>query len=219
MLKKLYFKIMIISLLVLSLIFFGCSNSVKYVCSDGSIVSDTSKCSSFANSNSITKPEVSSSNVFTLVKGESVFFEGKKITLVDLFSDGGSIFSVSGVSAEVSSTKNLEIINGLEITVQNINYNFTNLDLSTVSFKVNTFVLDKDEYLFFVNEPLTIDKSTIILQGVTPSYLIVDTDNVLGIKIYPGSSKVISGLNITSVKSFPHGIRADDYAILRINKV
>lgn len=213
-------KLFLVSALIFSLfIFFGCSKSVKYVCSDGSVVSDTSRCAPVPSLNSITQPEVSSPDVFRLAKGESVFFEGKKITLVNLLSNGKSTFSVSGVSVEVESTKKLEIINGLEIVVQSIDYNFTSPDLSTISFKVSPLVLNSDEYLFFVGEPLIIDRSTITLRGVTPSYIVVDTDDVLGMKIYPGGSKVVSGLNITSVKSFPHGIRADDYAILRINKV
>lgn len=210
-------RILIFCLLVF--LFAGCSQSVRYVCSDGSVVSDPSKCPPSEKYQSpITEPTVTPSDVFTLKKGDSMDFEGKKVKLLDVLNEGTTSFDVSGVEGEIKGTKTLEIINGLEIVVERINYIFTNPDSSSAYFRLRTFIPNATEYLFFADKPQIVEGVEVILTGVTSSYVLVDAGDVSGMKIYPGSSKEISGLNVTNVEAFPHGIRAEDYAILRIVK-
>jgi len=198
----------------------GCAETVKYICSDGSVVANPSACPLPENpSPQITTPEVTPSDIFVLKKEESIHVFGKKVTLDDVFDDGKTVVDVNGIAREIKSTKYLEIIDGLEVIVQSINFVVTDPDSSSATLKINPLTLNNSEYLFFVDEPQVVYDVEVTLEGVTPSYILVDTDDVLGMKIYPGSSKIISGLNITNVRVFPHGIRAEDYAILRIYRI
>ncbi len=195
----------------------GCQQSVKYVCSDGSVVTDASQCPPAEEvESSITPSEVISTDVFTMRGDESIDFEGKNVKLVEVLSDGKTLVEVSGVQREIKSTKQLEIINGLEIVVQSISYVFTDPASSSATLKINTLVLGEDEYLFYVDRPQVVEDVEVTLSGVTSSYILVGTEQVPGMKIYPGSSKVVSGLSITNLKAFPRGVRAEDYAILKI---
>lgn len=210
----------ILILLALVFLFAGCGQSVKYVCSDGSVVSDASKCPPSEEYKApVTEPTVMPTDVFTLKKGESMAFEGKDVKLVDVLDNGRTIFSVSGVKTEIKGTKELEIINGLEVFVDKVNYVFVDPASSNAYFKLRMFVPNASEYLFFTDTPQNVDGIQVTLTGVTPTYVLVDGGNVRGMKIYAGSSKEIDGLNVTNVRAFPHGIRVEDYAILRIVKV
>ncbi len=216
--KKGNWVLVFVALLSLFLLY-GCGQSVKYVCSDGSVTTDTSKCPPAGKPiASITESKVTSQDIFTLKKGESIVFKDKKVKLLDVFSDGITYIDVSGVTREIKATNQLEIINGLEIVVKGLNYVVTNPDSSTAILKINPLVLNSSEYLFFIDDSQVVENVEVTLKGVTPSYVLVDTPSALGMKIYPGSSKVFSGLNITNVKAFPRGVRAEDYAILRITK-
>jgi hypothetical protein len=210
----------VLIIFVLLLFLAGCSQSVKYVCSDGSVVKDASDCPSPEETqNAISTPEViTKTDTYNLKKSESMDFDGKSVKLKDVFDDGRTIVDVSGVAREIKSTKYLEIINGLEVTVMGITYQSTDPDASSATLKLNKLALNQSEYLFFNDQPQVIDKVEVTLSGVTPSYIIVDTGDVLGMKIYPGSSKVVSGINITNVRAFPRGVRSEDYAILRVVK-
>ncbi len=212
--------VLIFALMLFLPLLYGCGQSVKYVCSDGSVTTDTSKCPPAGQPiTSITESKVIPQDVFTLQKGESIMFDGKKVRLLDVFSDGITYIDVSGVTREIKATNQLEIINGLEVIVKGLNYVVTDPDSSTATLKIDTLVLNSSEYLFFVDNPQVVEGVEVTVKGITPSYILVDTPNVLGMKIYPGNSKVFSGLNITNVKAFPRGIRVEDYAILRITRV
>jgi len=207
-------------LLVLVFLFAGCQQPVKYVCSDGSVVSDASLCPQEEEEpeTTIAPPEVTSTDTFVMKIGESVDFEGKAVKLLDVSNDGKTLVEVSGVVREIRSTKQVEIINGLEVVVLTISYVNTDPDSSMATLKFSPLTLGYDEYLFYVDKPQSIEGVEVTLTGVASSYILVDTDEVSGMKIYPGSSKIVSGLNITNFKAFPRGIRVEDYAILRITK-
>ncbi len=210
---------LVFALILFIPLLYGCGKSVKYVCSDGSVTTDTSKCPPAGQSiTSITESKVIPQDIFTLRKGESIVFKDKKVKLLDVFSDGITYVDVSGVMREIKATNQMEIINGLEVIVRNLNYVVTDPDSSTATLKLSPLILNSSEYLFFVDNPQVVEGVEVTVKGITPSYILVDTPNVLGMKIYPGNSKVFSGLNITNVKAFPRGIRAEDYAILRITR-
>ncbi len=206
-------------LLLFVLLFIGCGESVKYVCSDGSVVSDASLCPRPEEPKQITKPEVKPQGVYTMTKGNSMNFEGKVVKLLDVFNNGGTHFYVSGVSTEIKATKELEIINGVEIVVQSIQYNNTNPELSSATFTIKKFVPNENEYLLFVDKPQIVDGVEITLKGVSSSYVLVDLGEFEYMKIYPGMSKEIGGFNVTNVKAFPHGRRIEDYAILKVVRI
>ncbi len=78
--------------LLLVFLFVGCSKSVNYVCSDGSVVDDASKCPPPEETESpISPPEVTPVDTFTLKRGESVEVEGKVVKLTDVFDDGRTV--------------------------------------------------------------------------------------------------------------------------------
>ncbi|MEM4245433.1 MAG: hypothetical protein QXR60_04495 [Candidatus Nanoarchaeia archaeon] len=211
-------KRLISFLLFFVLLFFGCSESVKYVCSDGSVVSDASLC---PRPEEPKPPEIkiTSEGTYTLTKGESMTFEGKEIKLLDVLYGGRTLFYVSGVATEIKATKELEIINGIEIVVQSIYYNNTNPELSSATFTIKRFIPKENEYLFFVDQPKIIEGVEVTLTGVSSSYVLVDLGEFEDMKIYPGSSKEIDGFNVTNVKAFPHGRRIEDYAILKVVRI
>lgn len=193
----------------------GCSERVSYVCSDSSVVSNPSDCPPKEEA-PISTPEVTTSDVYTLKVGESADVDGRKVTLKNVFADGRVLVEVSGVGMEFPSTKHLEIVSGLEVVIQSINFFVTQPGSSTAVLKINPFVPAPDEHILFVDEPQVVEDVKVTVKGITPSYIIVDTENVLGMKIYPGSSKVMSGINITNIRAFPHGIRSQDYVILKV---
>ncbi|MFH1332311.1 MAG: hypothetical protein ABIH63_03425 [archaeon] len=212
--------ILLLSSLFLVFLLAGCQQPVKYVCSDGSVVSDASLCPIEEEETEIpiTTPEITPTDTFVMKISESVDFEGKTIKLLDVSNDGKTLVDVSGVTREIMSTKQVEIVNGLEVVVLSINYVNTDPDSSMATLKFSPLTLGYDEYLFYVDKPQSIEGIEVTLTGVASSYILIDTDDVSGMKIYPGSSKIVSGLNITNFKAFPRGVRAEDYAILIITK-
>lgn len=167
------------------------------------------------------KPEeIITTNEFFLKLGESTKFDGKVITLVRLDNIPllKAVFDVDGVERDVIETKNLEIINGLEVTI--IRYH--NIE-NAVTVKLEKFELGEGEELVDTRTTLTkfgkeiiikniLDKGEVLLDVIDPKT--GDSDTKVIIK--EGESATIQGITITNINGFPKGTKIDSFAIIKI---
>ncbi len=142
---------------------------------------------------------------------------GKEVKLISVDNDGKIVVKVNDVERDIKETKYMEIIDGLEITNQRINFDIDPNKIYVI-LKINMYVEKPNEYLVKIDKPITVKINTIIFKEVDPKdhSIQVSVNNKNYIRIREGYTENIENLQITNVKAFPRDIRYENYAILKI---
>ncbi len=243
--------ILILILLLLPLA--GCGQGKQYVCPDGRTVDKVSECQqedittkekitankeNVCNNDGICKDEETcecndckellkckelGENEYFLKVGDSKKIGEKQIKLLDLTNDGKAKFKVDSVIREIQRTKEKEIINRIEITTKEINYD-TNERVKEGIFLIKPYESKPNEYLFDkVGAEQIIESVRIRLNKVESSkpknFVRMDVGNTLNQRFIESETKKVEGLKITLVQAFPKGTPSESYAIIKIEKV
>lgn len=152
-------------------------------------------------------------NYMKYVKLISVDNEGKIVVEVE---DTKSKTVVS-TTREIKETKYMEIIDGLEIINQRINFDIDPNKIYVI-LKINKYTEKPDEYLVNIDKPITVKGNTITFKEVDPKdhSIQISVNGKNYIRIREGYTENIEELQITNVKAFPRDVRYENYAILRI---
>lgn len=160
-------------------------------------------------------------NEFKMKLGESVNFDGKTVTLVEVANlpNLRGTYNVDGIERDVYSTKEMELVNGIKIT----NLKYFNLENGFL-VKLEKLVLGEGEYLMNTREDLTIQGKTFTLGDVTESEdvrkinLIITGPDIESGKLIleEGETEIFEGLEITNLYAFPSGYKLDRLAIIKV---
>lgn len=157
-------------------------------------------------------------NEFFMKVGDSVKFDKKTITLVNLENIPRlkAVFDVDGGEREVFGTKNVELIKGLKIMISK----YFNLENAIIA-KFEKLELGVNEYLLNPREDVTMQGKTVHLEDVQESGAIIlrisggDIESAT-LRIPEGRTEPFEGLEITNIDGFPQGFKLDEYAIVKI---
>jgi len=160
---------------------------------------------------------------YLMKKGMIEDIAGKTVTFVNLDANGKTTMNVEGVERVIETTKFREIINDLEITVIETEYDTDNNN-RIVKLKINKLELEPDEFLFnSVGSEMIVESVRIKvakIQESTPTNLmIIDVGTKYTQKIKEGETKEIEGLSITAIEIHPRGTPLESYAILEVIKI
>lgn len=159
---------------------------------------------------------------YLLKEGMSEKISGKNLIFLDLDSSGSTTIKVDEVTRVIDKTKFKEIINGLEVTVLETEYNVDPENI-IVKLLVKKYELGLDEY-FFEREgsERIIESVRIRLNRVESSlpnnFVRIDVGNTLNEKVKEGETKTLEGLSITLIEAHPRGVPTESYAILKVKK-
>jgi len=159
---------------------------------------------------------------YLLKTGMSESIGDKKLYFLELDSSGKTTIKIGDVTRVIDKTKFKEIINGLEVTVLETEYNI-NRDESIVKLLVKKYTPGLDEYFFEkVGSEMIIESVRIRLNRVeasTPTnFIYIDVGDSLNQKVKEGETKTIEGLSINLIEAHPRGIPSESYAILKVKK-
>ncbi len=230
-------KALLILLLVLVLVVAGCGKKVSVTIEDEPekvitpevICNNDGKCDTGEECDCSDCKETFACRKLALGKDEYLLKEGmseriseKNLIFLDLDSSGKTTIKVGDVTRVIDRTKFKEIINGLEVTVLETEYD-TDPEKVIVQLLVKKYVPGLDEY-FFEREgsEMIIESVRIRLNRVEASvptnFVRLDVGNALNEKVKEGETKAIEGLSITLVEAHPRGIPTESYAILKVKK-
>ena len=230
-------KTLLVLLLVLVLVVAGCGRKVSVtiekepekVITPEVICNSDGKCDPVEECTCIDCKETFACRKLALGKDEYLLKEGmsekiseKNLMFLDLDTSGKTIIKVGDVTRVIDKTKFKEIINGLEVTVLETEYNI-DPEKVIVKLLVKKYVPGLDEY-FFEREgsEMIIESVRIRLNRVESSvptnFVRLDVGNALNEKVKEGETRTIEGLSITLVESHPRGIPTESYAILKVKK-
>lgn len=168
-----------------------------------------------------TAEEDKTSNEFLIKLGESVEFDGKKVTLIELDNIPlfKAVFNIDGIERDIYGTKNLEIIKGIEVKIMKYNNKENSVVVSLEKLELG------DNNLITPREDLTIYGKLITLKDVLDSGEIlldvmdIGTEEItMKILLKEGESENVQGLTITNIDGFPRGFKIEEYAIINIQK-
>ena len=146
-------------------------------------------------------------------------FEGKKVLITDLDTSATRVVvSVDEVEAKLIRTKEIEVVNGLEMFVDTyVNHGLED-SRTFVVMGIKKFVLGGNEYLVMRDAPILLPNGQQVSVGVTR----VDSTDVRTAPVSVGSdsSDLVQGQSarfgnytVTNVKTF---VRDKSYALLKI---
>lgn len=146
-------------------------------------------------------------------------FEGKKVLITDLDTSATRVVvSVDDVEAKLIRTKEVEVVNGLEVFVDMYENHGLEDSRTFVVLGIKKFVLGDNEYLVMRDSPVFLPNGQKVSVGVTR----VDSTDVrtAPVSIGSDSSDLVQGqyarfgnYTVTNVKTF---VRDRSYAILKI---
>jgi hypothetical protein len=229
-------KTLVIVLLVLVLVVAGCGKKVSVTIEDETekttpevICNNDGKCDALEECDCSDCKETFACRKLALGKDEYLLKEGmseriseKNLIFLDLDASGKTTIKVGDMTRVIDRTKFKEIINGLEVTVLETEYD---IDPENVIVKllVKKYVPGLDEY-FFEKEgsEMIIESVRIRINRVESSvpnnFVRLDVGNALNEKVKEGETRTIEGLSITLVEAHPRGIPTESYAILKVKK-
>lgn len=142
---------------------------------------------------------------------------GKEVRLISADNEGKIVVKVNNVERDIKETKYMEIIDGLEITNQRINFDIDPSKIYVI-LKIDKYTEKPDEYLVEIDKSITIKGNTITFKEVDPKdhSIQVSVNGKNYVRIREGYTENIENLEITNVKAFPRDIRYENYAILKI---
>ena len=159
---------------------------------------------------------------YLLKIGMSETVAGKTLTFLDLDSDGKTTLKVDDRTWVMEKTKYKEVVNGLEVTVAEAEYD---IDKEKIIIKVEAkeYVPGYNEYFFDgTGSEKIIESVRIQLRKVEEStprnYVLLQVGDALNEKFKEGEPQEMAGLRITLVEANPRGIPRESYAILKVEK-
>jgi hypothetical protein len=229
-------KALLILLLILVLVVAGCGKKVSVSIEDTTekttpevICNDDGKCDALEECDCSDCKETFACRKLALGKDEYLLKEGmseriseKNLFFLDLDASGKTTIKVGDVTRVIDRTKFKEIINGLEVTVLETEYNI-DPEKMIVKLLVKKYVPGLDEYFFekegseMIIESVRI-KLNRVESSVPTNFVRLDVGNKLNEKVKEGETRAIEGLSITLVEANPRGTPSESYAILKVKK-
>ncbi|MDP2907858.1 MAG: hypothetical protein Q8O03_08015 [Nanoarchaeota archaeon] len=229
-------KALLILLLVLVLVVAGCGKKVSVTIEDEPekitpevICNNDAKCDTLEECDCSDCKETFACRKLALGKDEYLLKEGmseriseKNLMFLDLDSSGKTTIKVVDVTRVIDRTKFKEIINSLEVTVLETEYD-VDPEKVIVQLLVKKYVPGLDEYFFeregseMIIESVRI-KLNRVESSVPANFVRLDVGNKLNEKVKEGETRAIEGLSITLVEAHPRGTPAESYAILKVKK-
>jgi len=166
--------------------------------------------------------ETEPSNEFLIKLGKSIEFDKKTVTLVTLGNKPQlrAVFNIDGVERDIIGTKNLEIINDVEVTIME----YLNIENSVI-VKLEKLELGEDEILVNTRTKLKLFGKEIEINNILDKgeVLLDVTDiktgyNDLKIIIKEGESLMVQGITITNIDGFPRGVKIERCAIIKVQQ-
>lgn len=159
---------------------------------------------------------------YLLKTGMSENIAGKKVTFVELDISGKITIKVDNVERVVEETKERQIINKMEVTVLETEYDNDRAE-RIVKLYVKELNLGPNEYLFEGEGSEKIIQSVRIkltkVESSSPTNLVrLDVGNVFNQKFKVGEPKEIEGLNINVMEAHPKGFPKEKYIIVKVEK-
>lgn len=229
-------KALLILLLVLVLVVAGCGKKVSVTVEDVPketapevICNNDAKCDAAEDCDCNDCKTTFACRKLALGKDEYLLKESmserideKNLYFLDLDASGKTTIKVGDVTRVIDRTKFREIINGLEVTVLESEYNI-DPEKVIVKLLVKKYVPGLDEYFFEkVGSEMIVESVRIRLNRVEASsptnFVYIDVGDTLNTKVKEGETRTIEGLSITLVEAHPRGTPSESYAILKVKK-
>lgn len=152
------------------------------------------------------------------VGGEGTLL-GHNIQLLEVSPGGSSVLEIDKMRWEVYSTKTREIVNGLDFSVVELQYDINNPSNRSVVIEASNLELGPHEYFLKWDEEKTIEGVSVKITNIrkSPRSVRFDIGNERKsvVSVLEGESESVDGLKISVVDAFARDLQYEGYAIVR----
>lgn len=163
--------------------------------------------------------KIQAAGTVLMTVGDKFNIENKIVELVSVSSaDGSVVVKVDGSEKTLATSRVPKLINGLEIETQRVDYG-TSPSEHKATFKVTLFRLGENEYYLNAGQRITVGGHEILFRDLTNIDGVDLTVDNTQMRLALGETDSIFDLKITHLKAFNDNLKANKYAVLKIEKI
>ena len=161
--------------------------------------------------------EEDTSPYYEFTEDETQIILGHKITILEIEQEPKITIRIDDISGNILETKNEELINGLKISINKLD--FSDIKNLKVTLKIEEFELEDNQYIITKNIKTTIENKDVVLTDSKSTghinVIVYDKDDLKSedSSIASGESVELNGLLITNLDNY---YKVTQYALVMI---